>query len=121
MDIYSSDKFLEHYHFPRNTGKLKGATNRAEENNASCGDSTKVELIVNNNRLKIIRHNTTGCSVAIACASILSEKLTGEKTADILKMTGEDFIKLSGLKLTMGRIKCALLLPMAIKKALLQT
>lgn len=121
MDIYSSDQFLEHYHFPRNTEKLKDATHRAEENNAYCGDSTKVELIVKNNKLKKIRHNTVGCAVAIAAASILSEKLTNKKTADILKMTGQDFIKLSGLKLTMGRIKCALLLPMSIKKALLQT
>lgn len=121
MDIYNSHLLMDHSRFPANTGRLKNATHRADEINPYCGDMTTVEIQVIKNKLVKIKHHTVGCAVAIASASILSEKLTNRTTPDVLKMTSQGFLKLSGLKLTLGRIKCAMLFPLAIQKALLKS
>lgn len=117
MDLYSQI-FLDHAQNPRNTGKLKGATNVGSMENSSCGDSTKVGVCIMNYVLREIRHETSGCLVVKFSASVLSEKLVGKTTAEVLKMTPEDLLKILGVELTMSRLKCAMLPLMAIQKAL---
>ncbi|MBI3559196.1 iron-sulfur cluster assembly scaffold protein [Candidatus Gottesmanbacteria bacterium] len=117
MDLYSQI-LLDHGQNPRNTGQLKKATHRAEEVNLSCGDKTKVELRIKNYELREIRHQTTGCLVCKFSASMLSEKLIGKTVKEVLKMETEDCLKLLKIKLTMSRLKCALLPLLAIQKAL---
>jgi len=117
MDLYSI-KFLDHGKHPRNVGVLKDATNSADEVNTSCGDKTEIQLKIENKKIKIIKHQTDGCMVAIFSASMLSEKLIGKTTEEILKMTPEDLLKLLDVELTMSRLKCAMLPLMAIQKAL---
>ncbi len=117
MDLYSQI-FLDQAQNPRNVGVLKNATNRAEEVNTSCGDRIKIQLITKNEKLTAIKHQTEGCLVARFSASVLSEKLVGKTTTEVLQMTPEDLLKLLGVELTPSRTKCALLPLMAIKKAL---
>ncbi|MFH0873940.1 MAG: iron-sulfur cluster assembly scaffold protein [Candidatus Komeilibacteria bacterium] len=51
----------------------------------------------------------TGCSVSIASASLLTEKLKGKTLDEVLKWTTEDVVKMLGIELGPSRVKCALL------------
>ncbi|MBI3887858.1 iron-sulfur cluster assembly scaffold protein, partial [Candidatus Microgenomates bacterium] len=71
-----------------------------------------------NGKMKIMKHHTKGCMVAIFSSSILSEKLIGKTKEEILKITPEDLLKILEVELTMSRLKCAMLPLLAIQKAL---
>ncbi len=117
MNLYSLT-IMDHYHHPRNVGKLDGATHKADEVNTSCGDKTRFGLRVENDKLKEIKHETRGCLVAIVSASVLSEKIIGKSTKEIKEMKAEDLMALIGMELTTSRIRCAMLPLLAIQKAL---
>ncbi len=117
MDLYSQI-FLDHAQNPRNTKPFKKFSFEAKELNTSCGDSTKIQILVKDKKMVKISHQTTGCLVAIFSASISSEKLVGKTTDEVLKMTPDDLLKLLSVELTMSRLKCAMLPLMAIQRAL---
>ncbi len=117
MSLYSP-LILDHYKNPRNRGKLPKFLAKAEELNTSCGDRTTVYINVVNGKITAISHETDGCAVAIAGASILSEKLVAKSPEEISKLTEKDLVKILKVKLTPSRIKCALLPLLALQKAL---
>ena len=68
---------MEHYKSPRN----KGLTGNGKQNhlrNPSCGDDITVEVELENNKIKHVHHDGTGCSICCSSASVMSEVLTGK-------------------------------------------
>ena len=68
---------MEHYKSPRN----KGLTGNGKQNhlrNPSCGDDITVEVEIENNKIKHVHHDGTGCSICCSSASVMSEVLTGK-------------------------------------------
>jgi len=60
-----------------------------------------------------------GCAISTASASLLSEKLKGKSLKEIEKINEKDIFKMLGIEINPGRIKCAMLPLVTIKKALL--
>jgi nitrogen fixation NifU-like protein len=72
-----SEAVLEHFRNPRNSGELKSATHRAELANPVCGDVLQLSARVENAKIIQVRFLCRGCTTAIACASWVTERITG--------------------------------------------
>lgn len=68
---------LDHYRNPRNRGALDGCTHAADGVNPLCGDSLRVELVCDNDRIAAMRFSGEACAITTATASMLSELVAG--------------------------------------------
>lgn len=78
-----SEKVLDHFHHPRNVGELANATVVIETTNPVCGDLLKLWVEVSDGRVAQVRFKVEGCIPAVACASWLTERMTGAMVADL--------------------------------------
>jgi nitrogen fixation NifU-like protein len=77
-----SDAVLDHFRHPRNAGELPGATVIVEVTNPVCGDVLRLAARVENGCFAEVRFLCRGCTSAIACASLLTETITGRAVKD---------------------------------------
>src|SRR5215475_7160676 len=84
-----SERVLEHFKNPRNSGQLESATHRAEVTNPVCGDVLQLAARIEDGRIIEARFLCRGCTTAIASASVLCERATGMKTEEARWITGE--------------------------------
>ena len=116
MNIYR-EAILDHYHQPKNWGRLKNYDLKAKADNPLCGDILTVYLKLDaQKKIKEIKFCGAGCAIAIASASMLSEKLIGQPQSAIKKMSEIDISGLLKIKLSPIRLKCAMLGLLAMKK-----
>lgn len=110
---------LDNYKNPKNASNPDWEpTHKGVAQNLSCGDSIEIKLLVKEDVIKDIRFIGEGCSIAIASASMLTEKAKGQKVKEIKGLTIEDVLEIVGIELTMSRQKCALLSLDALQKAI---
>ncbi len=121
MDNLYRENILDHFKNPRNFGKIKNYSHSYQGENQFCGDRINVYLKVDTNRKSVadISFTGEGCAIAIASASMLFEKIKKSKLSAIEKIDQEDIQKMLGVKLTISRLKCALLPIEVLHKALL--
>jgi|SRR3990167_7948103 len=105
-----SDKLKDHYRHPRDTGKLDEFTHTAETINPLCGDETKVYLKVENGTIKDISHETRGCMICVAAASVVSEYARGKKITDIKKIGAHEVANFLDVSISPAREQCAMLI-----------
>lgn len=98
---------MDHYHDPRNYGKLEHFKAQALMENRSCGDAITMYIDVEDKNISKISFEGEGCSVAIATASMLTEHAIGKPLDDISKLDMDDVLKLLGIELTLSRLRCA--------------
>ena len=79
----------DHYKNPRNKGlKNQGITCR--KRNPSCGDDITIELELEGDTIKHLRHDEVGCLICCSSASVMSSILEG-KTIDEAKEMSKSF------------------------------
>jgi nitrogen fixation protein NifU and related proteins len=117
---------LDHYRTPRNKGKLDPHDIALERNNPLCGDELELFLKYDGEKVGEIAFDGKGCSISLASASMMTEKVKGLTVkdaggmAETIKrmMAGEeegdpdilgDLVSLKGVVKYPVRIKCALL------------
>lgn len=84
-----TDAVLNHFRNPRNAGTLANATAEVKVSNPVCGDILQLAVRVENNRIAEARFLCRGCTTAIACASLLTEQLTGRTLYDARSITSD--------------------------------
>lgn len=84
-----SQILLDHFQNPRNAGELPGATAQVELSNPVCGDVLRLAVRVENGFVQEVRFLCRGCTASIACASLLTEKMSGRPVADLHGITAE--------------------------------
>lgn len=72
-DLYQ-ELIVEHSRKPRNFGKLEGADQMATGYNPLCGDKVTVYLTVEDDRVREIRWEGSGCAISTASASLMTER-----------------------------------------------
>ncbi|MBU1110858.1 iron-sulfur cluster assembly scaffold protein [Patescibacteria group bacterium] len=107
MNVYKQE-ILNHYRHPRNFGELANKTHSAKGTNASCGDTIQIDLIIDNGKVKEVAFSGEGCAVAMASASMLTEKVKTLNLTKIKELNETYVIEYLG-KLNPSRKKCALL------------
>jgi len=110
---------LEHYHNPHNIENIKHHTHQSRLVNYSCGDEINLKLLIENDKIKEVQHDTRGCAIAIASASILSDHIKNKSLDYIEDIDQDTMLELVAIKVTPSRLKCLLLPLEAVKKALL--
>ncbi|MCX5805092.1 MAG: iron-sulfur cluster assembly scaffold protein [Proteobacteria bacterium] len=97
MDGYS-EKVLEHFKNPRNAGTIEDASDVGEIGDPSCGDFLRVFIKVSNDKVTDVKYQIKSCPAAIACASAMSEIVTGKDLDDAIMITEDDIVNaLDGL------------------------
>jgi len=91
-----SEAVLDHFRNPRNAGELPGATVTVEVNNPICGDILKLAAQMEDGRIAEVRFLCRGCTTAIACASMLTEHLTGRTLDEARSITAESLSEALG-------------------------
>ena len=116
---------LDHSKSPRNFHKLEGANRVAEGHNPLCGDNVAIYLLMEDDIIKNISFQGSGCAISKASASLLTDSLKGKtktqaeelfgKVHDMVttgKVNGAEIGKLavfSGVHKFPARVKCAIL------------
>ena len=77
---------LEHGRQPRGAGKLEGLAQRAQANNALCGDRVAVSLRLDGaGRIGEIRHDSQGCLLCLASASLMAGRAAGLDATGVMR------------------------------------
>jgi len=95
-----SQKMMDHFLNPRNTGEVPDADAVGQVGNIVCGDSMKLTLKIDRDaeRIEDAKFLTFGCGSAIASASALTELIMGRTLDEAMKVTDDDIVKhLDGL------------------------
>lgn len=117
---------FDHYRRPRNRGVLAGANRKAEGYNPLCGDKVTLYLKIEDGIVKDVSFEGTGCAIATASASLMTEALKGKTEAQVQALFGRfhemvtasdaapqaemgKLSVLSGVREFPARVKCATL------------
>ncbi len=73
---------LDHYKRPRNWGRPQTVDREAEGYNPLCGDHIKVYVMLDRDVIRDVHVEGTGCAIAVASASMMSEALRGKTIAE---------------------------------------
>src|SRR5690606_36814513 len=73
---------LEHYKKPRNRGELPGADACVRMNNPSCGDTVRLQLRFDGDRIAEASFLGDGCSISQAAVSMMTQVLEGKTVAE---------------------------------------
>jgi len=93
--MYSA-QLLDHFQNPRNAGDVADADAIAEIENPACGDVLRFSLKMKSGRVAEIRFKAKGCVPSMACASALTELVTGQTLEDGRSLRRETLIAAVG-------------------------
>ncbi len=98
-----TDKVMEHFHNPRNQGKITEKQEgeeivTGEVGSIACGDALKLHLKIDEETqtIKDATFQTFGCASAIASSSALTELLKGRKVEEALTLTNKEIAESLG-------------------------
>jgi len=127
MDDIYQEQILDHCRNPRNFGELRNSI-KAREANASCGDMIEISIKLNPTKLRRgvskeiriekIKFKGLGCALAIAAASMLTEKVKGKALTEISKISSDDMVGMLGIEVSPTRVKCVQLPLVALRRAI---
>src|SRR4030042_3999239 len=109
---------LDHFNHPRNMGEMENPDGVGEAQNTVCGDTMRLYIKGEMERIVDAKSLTFGCGAAIASASITTEIIKGKKIEEALMISDQAIAgALGGLPPT--KIHCSILAEKAIRAAVL--
>jgi len=109
---------LDHFNHPRNMGEMENPDGVGEAQNPICGDTMRLFIKVEMERIVDAKSLTFGCGAAIASSSITTEIIKGKKIEEALLISDQAIAEaLGGLPPT--KIHCSILAEKAIHAAVL--
>ncbi len=116
-NLYSATA-MDHLKRPRNMGEMQNPDGVGEAQNPVCGDTMRLFIKVETDRIVNATFLTFGCGGAIASASMTTEMIKGKTIEEALMISDEMIAKaLGGLPPAKGH--CSILAETAIRAAVL--
>ncbi|MCP4360512.1 MAG: iron-sulfur cluster assembly scaffold protein [Chloroflexi bacterium] len=104
------EQIIDLYQSPWNYGELPTADWSYEEDNPLCGDVVLIEVkLGEDGRVADVAWRGDGCAISQASASLLTEEIRGKTLEEVRNFSKDELLELLGVKLSMARVKCALL------------
>lgn len=104
------EQIIDLYEHPLNYGQLETADWTYEEDNPLCGDVIRIDVKLDaQNRVVDVAWSGDGCAISQAAASLLTEEIKGKTLDEVRAFDKDELLELIGVKLSMARVKCALL------------
>ena len=86
-----SEKVMDHFANPRNSGIIENASGEGTVGNPTCGDLMTIYIDVDDNEvIQDIKFETFGCGAAIATSSMITEIAKGMTIDEALEITRND-------------------------------
>jgi len=82
-----SEKVMDHFSNPRNSGEIENADGIGEVGNPTCGDMMTFYIKVEDNKLADVKFKTFGCVAAIAVSSMVTEMAKGKTLEEAKTIT----------------------------------
>ena len=112
-----TDLVRDHFQSPRNAGEMPNPDAVGYERNPVCGDTMRLMLRINDDRIEEARFQTSGCPAAIATSSVCTEMITGLHLAEAERLSKEEFARALG-GLPPGKMHCSVLAADALRRAI---
>jgi nitrogen fixation NifU-like protein len=109
---------IDHLRHPRNIGEMENPDGVGEAQNPACGDTMRLFIKVDTDRIIDATFLTFGCGAAIASSSITTEMIKGKTIEEVLMISDQVIAEaLGGLPAT--KVHCSILAEKAIHAAVL--
>ena len=109
---------MEHFAHPRNMGEMENPDGVGEAQNPVCGDTMRLFIKVEMDRIIDAKFLTFGCGAAIASSSMTTEMIKGKTIEEVLMVSDQVIAgALGGLPPT--KVHCSILAEKAIHAAVL--
>lgn len=115
--VHYSDTVIEHFKNPRNAGEMIDASVNYFVTNPISGDSIRIFLSIENNRIDRASFLTTGGPASIATASVATELITGCDLEEAAAITRQELVEAVG-GLPPAKIQCSVIAAAAIRNAI---
>lgn len=116
-DLYR-ENILDHYGNPRNEGILENPDISHERQNPVCGDIVRLDIKLEDGRVKEARFRGQGCVISMASASMFTEEIKGKTISELQEMDEEDVFDMLGIELGPSRFHCGVLPLRVLEEAL---
>jgi nitrogen fixation NifU-like protein len=91
-----SPQVLDHFEHPRNAGEVADPQASIQIENPVCGDILRLTLRVEEDRITEICFRAKGCVSAMACASLLTELVSGKTLEEARRLRREELTEAIG-------------------------
>lgn len=117
MSLYR-EELIEEARNPKHFGDLEHAQEHLEAANPTCGDEIAVHIQWDDSgeKVKEASFSGRGCMVTMASASRLLSHMQGLSRHDLETMTEDDALAVFADPVTPGRLDCALMPYLALRK-----
>jgi len=107
---------IEHLKHPKNMGEIENPDGVGEAQNPVCGDTMRLFIKVEMDRIIDAKFLTFGCGAAIASSSIMTEMIKGKTIEEALMISDQEIAAALG-GLPPSKIHCSILAEKAIHAA----
>lgn len=113
------EQLMDNYKNPQNVGKMEFYTLFHHYKNPSCGDTFDlyVKLDKENKKILDVKYTGDGCAISTASISLFSQELIGMDFEKSKKLTDKFIYDMLGVKISPGRVNCAMLSLNAFKNS----
>ena len=118
MPALYSDILLDHFRHPRNYGSVVAPDISNEQFNPLCGDRIRIELKLEQARVKEIRFKGDACAFSTSATSLLTELVLGETIEQLANITDARLIAALESDIQPARLQCALLPLQALREGI---
>jgi len=91
-----SPQLRDHLDHPRNAGPMDNPDGVGVQGNPICGDTMKLMLRIDDDRVVEARWQTVGCEPSLAASSIATELAIGRTLEEVEALTQDDVIQAAG-------------------------
>ncbi len=107
---------MDHLTRPRNVGEMENPDAVGEATNPVCGDTMRLFVKIEAERITDAKFLTFGCGAAIASSSITTEMIKGKTIEEVLMISDQEIAEaLGGLPPT--KVHCSVLAEKVIRAA----
>ena len=107
---------LDHLKHPRNKGEMENPDGVGEAQNPVCGDTMRLFIRVETDRIVDATFLTFGCGAAIASSSMTTQMIKGKTIEEVLMISDQAIASALG-GLPPAKIHCSVLAEKAIQAA----